>query len=127
MKLYIHLPSQINELNFKKLTALNSISLELHLIIILALKHCCKFLHILFSFASFHMQIVYLLASLLLLYVLNMHSKEKNIGQYRLYFLYLVICLCKFKATLLPILAVYTILVLLYVALFIPRNSVEHF
>lgn len=74
---HVHLPSQVNELNFKMLTALNCISLELHLIIILALKHCCKFLHILFSFASFHMQIVYLLASLLLLYVLDMHSKEK--------------------------------------------------
>lgn len=73
------------------------------------------------------MQIVYLLASLLLLYVLDMHSKEKNMGQYRLYFLYLIIRLCKFKVPLPPILAVYTILILLYVALSIPRNSVERF
>lgn len=50
--------------------------------------------------------------------------KRKNLGQYKWDFQHLI---CKCKGPLSPILAVYTILFFLYVALYIPKNFVERF
>lgn len=50
--------------------------------------------------------------------------KRKNLGQYKWDFQHLI---CKCKDPLSPILAVYTILFFLYVALLIPKNFVERF
>lgn len=53
--------------------------------------------------------------------------KRKNLGQCKWGFQNLVTCLCKLKDPLPAVWAVYTILIFLYVARFIPKNFVGRF